>query len=67
MNNEYEISVDIKPVDKFKKAEQDLLQALTSLIQLTPYEQRLLASRIFGAAQVDLVIRMVEQYNTRSN
>lgn len=65
--NDCEISVNIEPKDKYEKAEKDLIQALKSLKQLNPHEQRQLACKIFGVEKVDFVIRMVQQYNMKGN
>ncbi len=64
MNN-YNISIDITPKNKYEKAEKDLLQALKSFSELNFEEQKQLAIKFFGVAQVDFAIRILQQYNMR--
>lgn len=65
--NDDELSISVEPKDKYEKAEKDLVQALISFEKLNPQEQRQLACKIFGMAQVDFVIKMIQQYNTRGD
>lgn len=62
MNN-YDISVDITPKDKYEKAEKELIQALKSFSELNFEEQKQLAIKLFGIAQVDFAIRMFRKNN----
>ncbi|MBR4032465.1 MAG: hypothetical protein IKJ07_07005 [Clostridia bacterium] len=65
--NDYELSISVEPKDKYEKAEKDLMQALISFRKLNPQEQRQLACKFFGVAQVDFVIKMMQQYNMRGD
>ena len=38
--DKYKLTLGIEPTDKYNKAKQDLIQALSSLQELSPQEQR---------------------------
>ena len=61
--NNYDISVNITPKDKYEKAEKDLIQALKSFGELNFEEQKQLAIKLFGIAQVYFAIRMFRNNN----
>jgi hypothetical protein len=63
--NNYDISIDITPKNKYEKAEKELLQALKSFSELNFEEQKQLAIKLFGIAQVDFAIKIFQQYNMR--
>lgn len=58
----YRLSVGIEPTDKYKKAKQDLLQALKSYEDLTSHEQERLMNEFFGAANVAVICDMLNRY-----
>lgn len=62
MNN-YEISIDVTPKDKFEKAEKDLIQALKSFSELNFQEQQQLVIKLFGVAQLDFATKFLRTQN----
>ena len=60
--DKYKLTFGIEPTDKYKKAKQDLIQALRSLQELSPQEQRVLAEEMFGIAQVAVAMDMFNKY-----
>lgn len=60
--DKYKLTFGIEPTDKYEKAKQDLIQALHSLQELSPQEQRVLTEELFGAAQVAIAINMFNKY-----
>ena len=58
----YRFTLGIEPADKYEKAKQDLLQALKSVGELSPSQQRMLVEELFGAAQVAMVFNAFRQY-----
>ena len=58
MNN-YRIKPELEPTDKYEKAKQDLLKAKKSIEDLSPEEQRALAQEVFGAARVEMVMKLL--------
>lgn len=65
--DKYKLTFGIEPTDKYNKAKQDLIQALKSLQELSPQEQRVLIEELFGAAQVAIAINMFNKYLGRWN
>ena len=59
---EFKPTVGIEPTDKYKKARQDLLQALKSYDDLSPVEKESLMKEFFGAANVAAVCNMLKQH-----
>ena len=60
--DKYKLTFGIEPTDKYNKAKQDLIQALKSLQELSPQEQRVLAEEMFGIAQVAVAMDMFNKY-----
>ena len=60
--DKYNLTFGIEPTDKYNKAKQDLIQALKSLQELSPQEQRVLAEEMFGIAQVAVAMDMFNKY-----
>ena len=60
--DKYKLTFGVEPTDKYNKAKQDLIQALKSLQELSPQEQRVLIEELFGAAQVAIAINMFNKY-----
>lgn len=48
----YKLTLGIESTDNYKKAKQDLLQAMRSIQKLPPQQQQLLAEEIVGVANV---------------
>lgn len=65
MDNKYTVKLAIESTDKYLKARQDLLQALRSYGELSPYEQECLIKEIFGAANVAAVYSMLKNLGMR--
>lgn len=55
-------TVGIAPTNKYDKAKVDLLQAMSSVKQLTVQEQKMLATELFGAVRVAAVLNL---FNSR--
>ena len=49
---EYKLTLGIEPTDDYKKAKQDLLQAMQSIQKLPPQQQQLLAEEFVGTENV---------------
>ena len=60
--DKYKLTFGIEPTDKYNKAKQDLIEALRSLRDLPPQEQRVLAEEMFGAAQIAVAMDMFNKY-----
>lgn len=60
--DKYKLTFGIEPTDKYNKAKQDLIQALKSLQELSPQEQRVLAEEMFGIAQVAVAVDIFNKY-----
>ena len=58
----YKITVEVEPSDKYEKARKDLCQALKSFVELTPQEKEFLMKEFFGAANFEMVCNMLKQY-----
>lgn len=65
--DKYKLTFGIEPTDKYNKAKQDLIQALKSLQELSPQEQKVLAEEMFGIAQVAVAMDMFNKYLGRWN
>lgn len=60
--NDYKLTVGLESMDSYKKAKQDLLQALKSYSKLTPKQKDELLSEFFGAANVIALCNALNQY-----
>lgn len=63
MNPNINPKLDFDPTDNYQKARKDLITALNSIGQLTPEQQRQLATELFGAKAVNDFIRFAQSYN----
>ena len=59
---EYELTLGMKPTDDYKKAKQDLIQAMRSIQKLSPQQRQMLAEELFGAANVMVLSQILRQY-----
>ena len=59
---EYKVLLGLEPTDKYKKARQDLIQAIKSIDELSQKQQKNLAEEMFGRAKVAAVIELFKQY-----
>ena len=57
--NEYRIVPDVDFNDDYKNAKKDLLEAMNSISKLTPLQKRFLAEELFGAANVEMLLRII--------
>ena len=57
----FKIKTTIEPTDKYLKAEMDLIQALNSCGELSPYEQECLIKEIFGVANTVAAYEMLKK------
>lgn len=60
--DKYKLTFGVEPTDKYNKAKQDLIQALTSLQELSLQEQRVLIEELFGATQVAIAVDIFNKY-----
>lgn len=58
----YKLTVGIEPTNEYKKAKQDLLQALSSYDKLTSQEKECLMQEFFGAANIAVACNMLKHY-----
>ena len=58
----YKATPRIEPVDDYKKAKQDLIQAILSIQKLPPQQQQKLATELFGAAKLTAAMQIFRQY-----
>jgi len=61
----FKIKASIEPTDKYLKAKMDLIQALHSYGELSPYEQECLIREIFGVANVATAYDILKNWGTR--
>ena len=54
---------DIEPTDPYEKAKADMLKAKMSLSKLTPNQQKAFAEELFGAADVETVLKALFNNN----
>lgn len=65
MHNNFTLKASIEPTDKYSKAKMDLIQALHSYGELSPYEQECLIRELFGVANVAAVYNMLKNLGMR--
>ena len=59
---EYKLTLGMEPTDDYKKAKQDLIQAILSIQKLPPQQQQKLATELFGAAKLTAAMQIFRQY-----
>ena len=59
---EYKLTLGIEPTDDYKKAKQDLVQAMWSIQKLSLQQQQMLAEELFGTANVIILNQILRQY-----
>ena len=59
---EYKLTLGMESTDDYKKAKQDLIQAMRSIQKLSPQQQQMLAEELFGAANVMVFVEILRQY-----
>ena len=59
MMNEIKPRLDFEPTDKYEKAKKDLIQAMNSFCELSPYQKEKLFKEIAGAEVTDAFIRFM--------
>lgn len=59
---EYKLTLEMEPTDDYKKAKQDLIQAMRSIQKLSPQQQQMLTEELFGAANVMVLSQILRQY-----
>ena len=59
---EYKLTLEMEPTDDYKKAKQDLIQAMRSIQKLSPQQQQMLAEELFEAANVIVLSQILRQY-----
>ena len=61
----FKIKTTIEPTDKYLKAKLDLIQALNSYGELSPYEQECLIKEIFGISNTVSAYEMLKKFLMR--
>lgn len=51
----------IEPTNKYAKAKKDLIQAMNSVRELTPQEQQMLATELFGAEKIAALLNLLNK------
>lgn len=59
---EYKLTLEMEPTDDYKKAKQDLIQAMRSIQKLSPQQQQMLEEELFEAANVMVLSQILRQY-----
>lgn len=59
---EYKLTLEMEPTDDYKKAKQDLIQAMRSIQKLSPQQQQMMAEELFEAANVMVLSQILRQY-----
>lgn len=54
-------TVGIEPTNPYEKAKQDLIAAYNSFAVLTPLQKGMLVKELFGAANVNVAIQLMQQ------
>lgn len=57
----YQITVGVEPTNDYDKARQDVIKACDSVRKLHPWQQQKLAEELFGAANVAMLLRLLNQ------
>lgn len=57
----YQITVGVEPTNDYDKARQDVIKALDSVHKLPLWQQQKLAEELFGAANVAMMFRLLNQ------
>lgn len=57
----YQITVGVEPTNDYDKAKQDVIKAFDSIRKLPPWQQQKLAEELFGAANVAMLFRLLNQ------
>ena len=57
----FKIKTTIEPTDKYLKAKMDLIQALHSYGELSPYEQEYLIREVFGISNTVAAYEMLKK------
>ena len=58
----YKLTIGVESTDKYEKAKQDLIEALTSYNELTCREKESLMQEFFGAVNVAYICNILKQY-----
>ena len=58
----YEFKIGVEPTNKYKKAKQDVVQALNSIKQLNENEQQVLAEELFGTVNAVMMHNILQKY-----
>ncbi|MBR3954794.1 MAG: hypothetical protein IKJ63_04915 [Clostridia bacterium] len=57
------VTLNLEPTEEYQKAKTDLFQALYSFSKLSDRQKEQLAKEIFGASQVNFVIKIMQGFN----
>lgn len=60
---QFKPTIGIEPTNKYDKAKQDLIQAMSSISELSQQEQEMLAKEVFGAARIAAVLNAFNGYS----
>lgn len=62
MNN-YNLKIDIEPTNKYEKARNDLVEALSSFEKLSAMEQEQLVRDLFGVEALNMLSKITQRYH----
>ena len=57
----YKVTFELEPSNNYDKAKKDVMKAMASINNLSPYQQQLLAEELFGAVNVAVLISIFHQ------
>lgn len=57
----YQIKIDVEPVNDYNKAKLDVMKAMISVRKLPQQQQQALAEEFFGAANVAAILKLFYQ------
>lgn len=58
----YKLTVGIEPLDEYKKAKLDFLQAMESISKLSDSQKQMLLEELYGAANVAIMYGIFKKH-----
>ena len=60
--DDYKLTVGIEPIDEYKKAKLDFLQAMESISKLSDSQKQMLLEELYGAANVAIMYSIFKKH-----
>ena len=60
--DDYKLTVGIEPLDEYKKAKLDFLQAMESISKLSDSQKQMLLEELYGAANVVIMYNIFKKH-----